>query len=61
MKVTNVEELKERIQEIRKAQKIFATYTQEQVDEIFRQATLAIPKDSSLATMPQVLSSLYLL
>lgn len=40
-KVTNVEELLLRIKEIRDAQKMFSTYTQEQVDEIFRQAAMA--------------------
>ena len=41
MKVTNAQELTKRIQQLREAQKQFATYTQEQVDEIFRQAALA--------------------
>lgn len=41
MKVTNAEELMKRIIEVRKAQKEFSTYTQEQVDEIFRQAAMA--------------------
>jgi len=41
MKVTNVEELMIRIKEVREAQKEFSTYTQEQVDEIFRQAAMA--------------------
>ena len=41
MKVTNAQELKQRIKELREAQKKFATYTQEQVDEIFRQAAIA--------------------
>ncbi len=41
MKVTNMDELLERIAQIREAQKIYSTYTQEQVDEIFRQAALA--------------------
>ncbi|MCM8711457.1 bifunctional acetaldehyde-CoA/alcohol dehydrogenase [Clostridium sp. SYSU_GA19001] len=41
MKVTNMEELALRIEQIREAQKKFATYTQEQVDEIFRQAAMA--------------------
>ena len=36
MKVTNVEELKIKIEQVRKAQRIYSTYTQEQVDEIFR-------------------------
>jgi acetaldehyde dehydrogenase/alcohol dehydrogenase len=41
MKVTNVEELMERIEQIKEAQRRFATYSQEQVDEIFRQAAMA--------------------
>lgn len=41
MKVTNIEELTIRIAEVREAQKKFSTYTQEQVDEIFRQAAMA--------------------
>lgn len=41
MKVTNVAELKKRIEKLREAQEQFATYTQEQVDEIFRAASLA--------------------
>ncbi|NMM63645.1 bifunctional acetaldehyde-CoA/alcohol dehydrogenase [Clostridium sp. P21] len=41
MKVTNVEELMKRLEEVKSAQKKFATYTQEQVDEIFRQAAMA--------------------
>lgn len=41
MKVTNVEELKIKIEQVRKAQRIYSTYTQEQVDEIFRQAAMA--------------------
>ena len=41
MKVTNAQELTKRIEQLREAQKQFATYSQEQVDEIFRQAALA--------------------
>jgi acetaldehyde dehydrogenase/alcohol dehydrogenase len=41
MKVTNVEELMLRLAQVKEAQKQFATYTQEQVDEIFRQAAMA--------------------
>lgn len=41
MAVTNNEELKQEIEKIRKAQKLYATYNQEQVDEIFRQAAMA--------------------
>lgn len=41
MKVTNSEELRQKIQQVREAQKKYASYTQEQVDEIFRQAAMA--------------------
>jgi acetaldehyde dehydrogenase/alcohol dehydrogenase len=41
MKVTNLDELQELIQQIKAAQAIYATYTQEQVDHIFKQAALA--------------------
>ena len=41
MAVTNAQELTQRIKELREAQRVFATYTQEQVDEIFRQAAMA--------------------
>ena len=41
MKVTNTDELLVKIAEIREAQRIFATYTQEQVDKIFMEAALA--------------------
>jgi acetaldehyde dehydrogenase/alcohol dehydrogenase len=41
MKVTNKEELLLKIEQVRNAQKKFSTYTQEQVDEIFRQAAMA--------------------
>ncbi|QIB27348.1 bifunctional acetaldehyde-CoA/alcohol dehydrogenase [Caloranaerobacter azorensis] len=41
MSVKNVEDLMKKLKEIRKAQKKYATYTQEQVDEIFRQAAIA--------------------
>ena len=39
--VDSVDKLEQRLAEIRKAQQIFSTYTQEQVDEIFRCAALA--------------------
>lgn len=39
--VTSVEELKQKMDEMKRAQKVFATYTQEMVDEIFRQAAMA--------------------
>lgn len=41
MRVTNKEELMQKIQQVREAQKKYASYTQEQVDEIFRQAAMA--------------------
>ncbi len=41
MKVTNKEELMRRLDELKAAQSKFSTYTQEQVDEIFRQAAMA--------------------
>ena len=41
MKVTNAQELTQRIAELRKAQKQFSEFTQEQVDKIFRAAALA--------------------
>lgn len=52
--VNNVETLMERIAEIRQAQEIFATYTQEQVDKIFTAAALAANKKRiPLAKMAQ--------
>ncbi len=39
--VTTVEELRERMKALREAQAEFSTFTQEEVDEIFRQAALA--------------------
>ena len=41
MKVTNVEELMKKLQKVRQAQEKFSIYTQEQVDEIFKQAAMA--------------------
>ena len=41
MKVTNIEELMIRMEKLREAQRKFSTYTQEQVDEIFRCAAMA--------------------
>ncbi|AFY77022.1 MAG: bifunctional acetaldehyde-CoA/alcohol dehydrogenase [Hydrococcus sp. C42_A2020_068] len=41
MKVTNIQELKELIQQVKIAQKRYATFTQEQVDFIFKKAALA--------------------
>ena len=40
-KVDNVDALQERMKELRKAQEIFATYSQEQVDKIFFAAAMA--------------------
>ena len=42
--VDNVDALQERMKELRQAQKIFATYTQEQVDRIFFAAAMAANK-----------------
>jgi acetaldehyde dehydrogenase/alcohol dehydrogenase len=41
MKVTNMDELLLKIAEVKAAQKEFSTFTQEQVDKIFRQAAMA--------------------
>lgn len=41
MEVTNIKELMKRMEEIRESQKKYATYTQEEVDEIFRSAAMA--------------------
>ena len=41
MKATNSEKLIEQIERVREAQRQFSTFTQEQVDEIFRQAAIA--------------------
>ena len=41
MSVKNVEDLMKNMKVIREAQRKYATYTQEQVDEIFRQAAIA--------------------
>jgi acetaldehyde dehydrogenase/alcohol dehydrogenase len=41
MKVTNVEELMLRLAQVKEAQKQYATFSQAQVDEIFRQAAMA--------------------
>ena len=42
--VDSVESLEKAIERVRKAQKIFSTYTQEQVDRIFRDSALAVNK-----------------
>ncbi|WP_207495533.1 bifunctional acetaldehyde-CoA/alcohol dehydrogenase [Aridibaculum aurantiacum] len=41
MKVTNAKQLEQRIKQVREAQKCYSTYSQEEVDEIFRQAAIA--------------------
>ena len=41
MKATNPEKLIQLIEKIKEAQRLYATFTQEQVDEIFRQAAMA--------------------
>ena len=41
MKVTNHEELNTLIQRVKAAQSKYASFTQKQVDEIFKQAALA--------------------
>ncbi|MGL5245067.1 MAG: aldehyde dehydrogenase family protein, partial [Sarcina sp.] len=41
MKVTNMDELNNKLEQVRAAQKEFAKYSQEQVDKIFREAALA--------------------
>lgn len=41
MQVKTVEHLNKKMEQIRKAQEVFATFTQEQVDEIFRKAAIA--------------------
>ncbi len=43
--VETVEQLMERMNEIRRAQEIFATFSQEKVDEIFKMAALAANKN----------------
>ncbi|WP_127837489.1 aldehyde dehydrogenase family protein, partial [Clostridium prolinivorans] len=41
MSVTNIDELMNKIKEVREAQKKFSQYSQEEVNEIFRQAAMA--------------------
>lgn len=43
--VESVEKLEKAIERVRKAQKVFSSYTQEQVDRIFRAAALAVNKE----------------
>ncbi|MFT5873700.1 MAG: acetaldehyde dehydrogenase/alcohol dehydrogenase [Clostridium sp.] len=40
-RVTNIEELNIRMEEVREAQRIYSTFTQEQVDHIFKEASIA--------------------
>ena len=42
--IDNVEALEAKMKEMREAQKIFATFTQEQVDKIFYEAAMAANK-----------------
>ncbi len=48
MIVDTVESLEAKIKEVKEAQKIFATYTQEQVDNIFKAAAMAATKQESV-------------
>lgn len=41
MKITNIDELEKKLDEVRLAQRKFSTYSQEKVDEIFRKAAMA--------------------
>ena len=41
MAVTNLAELDELVARVKEAQRVFATFSQEQVDKIFRAAALA--------------------
>ena len=43
-KIDSVETLEAKLAEMRKAQAVFATFTQEQVDEICKQAAMAADK-----------------
>ena len=43
--VDSVEQLEKAIERVRKAQKIFSSYSQEQVDKIFRAAAIAANKE----------------
>ncbi len=52
MIVDTVESLEAKIKEVKEAQKIFATYTQEQVDNIFKAAAMAAKQESVLQNKP---------
>ena len=41
MKITNIDELEKKLEDVRLAQRKFSTYSQEKVDEIFRKAAMA--------------------
>jgi len=45
MKITTTEELIRKIEKIKEAQKIYSTYSQEQVDKIFKAAAIAANKE----------------
>ncbi|WP_053467989.1 hypothetical protein, partial [Clostridium sp. L74] len=45
MKITTTEELMKKIEKIKEAQKIYSTYSQEQVDKIFKAAAIAANKE----------------
>lgn len=49
--IDNVEALEAKMKAMREAQKIFATYTQEQVDKIFYEAAMAANKRIPLAKL----------
>lgn len=52
MKVTNVQELMKKLQEVKKAQRELSTFTQEQVDKIFRETAMVVANHRiSLAKM----------
>lgn len=53
-KVTNFETLTKKMNEMRKAQEIFATYSQEQVDAIFKAAAHAINENRVLLAQEAV-------
>ncbi|AQR94661.1 aldehyde-alcohol dehydrogenase [Clostridium saccharoperbutylacetonicum] len=42
MKVTNIEELMKKLKEVKDAQKEFSTYTQEEVDKVFREVAMEV-------------------
>ena len=56
--VDSVEKLNEALVRVRAAQKIFATYTQEQVDKIFLAAASAA--DKARITMPPSISTMHI-